>query len=228
MKVPLAGETTIRQVGVGVDAASASPCFSAERAGVVELVGRLQGERLDALQRALGDAGQGAGRRHLEDAGDAEVDASSPCTGPSGPGWRPGRRSGAAPRGRRGRPGRRGWRSAGVRGSWVETERRQPARRADGRGHVLGVEGAGHRQRRQPRLGRRVVGERRELLEGAGGDDLAGAVVVGGGQPVLVERGQHLVAVAAEHRGHAGRGDRRRPRPSPCRARGPAPSPARR
>ena len=35
-----------------------------------------------------------------------------------------------------------------------------------------------------------------------------GAVVVGRGEAVLLERGQHLVAVAAEHGGHAGRGAR--------------------
>ena len=59
---------------------------------------------------------------------------------------------------------------------------------------------------RSLRLGGRVGGERLELLEGAGGDDLAGAVVVGGGQAVPLERGEHLVAVAAEDGGHAGGG----------------------
>ena len=62
------------------------------------------------------------------------------------------------------------------------------------------------RQRDQPRLGRRSVGEGRQLLHGAGGHDLAGAVVVGGGEAVQRERGQHLLAVAAEDGGHAGRG----------------------
>ena len=93
---------------------------------------------------------------------------------------------------------------SGVRGSWTETDRARPAEVADGGGHVLGVERAGDAERHQPGLGGRVGGEGLELLEGAGGDDLAGAVVVGGGEAVLVERGEHLVAVAAEHGGHAG------------------------
>ena len=74
----------------------------------------------------------------------------------------------------------------------------------------VGVERAGHAQRHQPGLLRRLGGERLELLEGAGGHHLAGTVVVGGGQAVLVDGGEHLVAVAAEHGGHAGRGDRGR------------------
>ena len=57
-----------------------------ERAGVVELVGRLERERLHALELPLGDPDEGARRRHLEDAGDAEVEPSSACRGPSGPG----------------------------------------------------------------------------------------------------------------------------------------------
>ena len=93
---------------------------------------------------------------------------------------------------------------SGVRGSWTDTDRARPAEVADGGGHVVGVERAGDAQLRQPCLGRRVGGEGLELLEGAGGDDLAGAVVVGGGQSVLVERGEHLVAVAPEDGGHAG------------------------
>ncbi len=92
-----------------------------------------------------------------------------------------------------------------MRASWVETERARPAEHVDSGLHVLGVERAGDGQRDQPRLGRRVLGERGELLDGAGRDDLAGAVVVGGGQAVLLELGEHLVAVAAEDRGHAGR-----------------------
>ena len=70
--VPLAGATSIRQVGV-VSIGERVAVLVAERAGVVELVGGLERERLDALERPLGDPGQGAGRRHLEDPGDAEV-----------------------------------------------------------------------------------------------------------------------------------------------------------
>ena len=94
-----------------------------------------------------------------------------------------------------------------VRGSWVETDRASMPRWPTAGAMWLGVEGAGDAQRDQPGAGRRVGGERLELLGGARGDDLAGAVVVGGGQAVLVEGGQHLVAVAAEDGGHPGRRD---------------------
>ena len=44
-------------------------------------------------------------------------------------------------------------------------------------------------------------------VSAAGGDDLAGGVAVGGDQVELLEAGQHLGLVTAEHRGHAGRLD---------------------
>ena len=95
----------------------------------------------------------------------------------------------------------------GMRASWTETERASVAEVAHGRGHVPGVEGAGDAERHQAGLGWRRGGERLQLLEGAGRDDLARAVVVGGSESVLLERGQDLVAVATQHGGHAGRGD---------------------
>ena len=67
-------------------------------------------------------------------------------------------------------------------------------------GHVDGVEGAGDLERDDAGLGRRVGREGGELLEGAGGDDLAGAVHVGRGEAVPVEGGGHLGGVAAEDR----------------------------
>ena len=78
----------------------------------------------------------------------------------------------------------------------------------DGRGHVLGVERASHREGTEAGLRRRVRGERVELLESAGHDDLAGAVLVGGGESVPLSHGDDLVALAAEDGGHAGGGDR--------------------
>ena len=69
---------------------------------------------------------------------------------------------------------------------------------------MVGVERASDRQRPQPAPGRRVGRERSQLGHGAGRDDLAGPVHVGGCQPVGLDRGQHRVLVAAEHRGHAG------------------------
>ena len=76
--------------------------------------------------------------------------------------------------------------------------------------HVLGVERARDLQRSQPGLLRRVGRERRELLERARDDDLAGAVLVGGGEAVRLGLRDDLVAVAAEDGGHAGGGDGRR------------------
>src|SRR3954468_8659900 len=46
----------------------------AERPGVIELVGRLECERLDALHGPPRDPRQGPGGRQLEEAGDAEVE----------------------------------------------------------------------------------------------------------------------------------------------------------
>ncbi len=76
---------------------------------------------------------------------------------------------------------------------------------ADCRRHVLGVERARDGERDEPGLGGRVGGERLELLDGAGGDDLARSVVVGRGEALASERCEHLVTVTAEDGGHAGR-----------------------
>ena len=59
-----------------------------------------------------------------------------------------------------------------------------------------------------PGLGRRLGGQLLQPVDGAGGDDLAGAVAVGRVQPGAVDRGEHLVLVAAEHGAHAGRLER--------------------
>lgn len=72
----------------------------------------------------------------------------------------------------------------------------------DRRSHVRGVEGTGHLQRHDARLCRGFGREGGELLEGAGGDDLATTVAVGGGEAVALERGQHLVGVTAENGAH--------------------------
>jgi hypothetical protein len=76
--------------------------------------------------------------------------------------------------------------------------------RGDGGRHVRGVERARHRERAQPRPGGRVRGQRGQLRRGPGGDDLARAVDVRGGEAVRLEHGEHLVLLAAEDRGHAG------------------------
>ena len=75
-----------------------------------------------------------------------------------------------------------------------------------GRGHVRGVERPGDLQRDHAGPGRRVARRtRRGLSCGARGDDLPGAVAVGRVQPGRLDRGHHLVGVAAEHGAHAGR-----------------------
>ncbi|KMP02566.1 hypothetical protein CIRG_10389 [Coccidioides immitis RMSCC 2394] len=175
-----------------------------ERAGVLELVGRLQGEGLDALEGSLGDPGQGAGRRHLQDAGHADVghgvEAEVPAHRVGDLADDPVQRLGAV---------------VDDLAVLVADQARtrvvgrdalgQPGEVADSRLHVLGVEGAGDAERHQPGLGGRLGGEGLELLERARGDDLAGAVVVGGGETVLLDRGEDLLADAAEDGGHAGR-----------------------
>ncbi len=175
----------------------------AEVAGVVELVGRLQREGLDPLQRALGDPGQGAGGRHLEHTGDAEVahrlQAEVPADRvrdlPHDPlqHVRPVVDDLAVA-------------VADHRRAWVVDRDRagEPAEPVDRRRHVAGVEGSRDRQRGEPRPGGRVVGQRGELLGGARRDDLARAVVVRGGEPVALQRREDLVPVAAEHGGHPG------------------------
>ena len=176
----------------------------AERAGVVELVGRLEGEGLHALERALGDAGQRAGGRELQDAGDAEVthglQAQVPAHRAGDLADHPGQHVAAVVDDL----------SVAVgddRDARVERRHRlgQAFEAADGGLHVHGVEGAGDAERDQPGLGRRVLGEGVQLLAGAGRHDLTGPVVVGRGQPVLVDGRQHLVAVTTQYGGHAGR-----------------------
>lgn len=82
---------------------------------------------------------------------------------------------------------------------------RQGAQPLNGRLHVHGVEGARDAELDQTGSLRRLGGERCQLLLRTGGDDLAGSVVVGGRQPLGIDRGQHLIAVPADHSGHRGR-----------------------
>lgn len=186
----------------GVDLGRAAVLLD-ERAGVVQLVRRLEGEGLDALERALRDTGQRARRRHLEDAGDVEVGHRLHAQVPAD------RRADLLDQALQDL-------AAVVHDLAVAVRDQARARvvRGDGlrvvaedldRGlHVLGVEGAGDRQRDQPRFGRAVLCEGGELLDRTRCDDLAGAVVVRGDQAVLGDLGQHLVAVATEHRCHRG------------------------
>ena len=97
---------------------------------------------------------------------------------------------------------------AACAGRGSTTERASVADVADGRGHVLGVERAGDAERDQPRLGRRVVGEGLRAARGCRRRRSGRRRCRWRRQPVLLERGQHLVAVAAEDGGHAGRGGR--------------------
>jgi hypothetical protein len=93
----------------------------------------------------------------------------------------------------------------------VEMARASP-RAGHRRPHVHGVEGAGNAELDQTGAVRRVGGERAELLFGSGGHDLAGSVVVGSGQALSFDRGEHLFGNAADdgrHRGRCGRACRR-------------------
>ena len=72
---------------------------------------------------------------------------------------------------------------------------------------MRGVERAGHLQRNDAGLGRRVLGQGLELLEGAGGNGLAGAVDVGRRCAGGLDGRQDLGGVPAHHGAHAGGGD---------------------
>ena len=91
-------------------------------------------------------------------------------------------------------------------GSAGRGRRRPPSSSSAGRGHVVGVEGAGDRQRHDPRLRRRVGLQRGQPVERSRRRRSARRRCrLAGGQAVLVEGGEHLVGVAAEDGGHAGR-----------------------
>ena len=66
-KVPFIGETTISQVGV-VSIIEASPCLAQKARASSSWSGVLSANVSTPGQGPLGDAGQGAGRGHLEDA----------------------------------------------------------------------------------------------------------------------------------------------------------------
>jgi hypothetical protein len=70
------------------------------------------------------------------------------------------------------------------------------------------VERAGHLQRPQPGPSGGSAAKAASCSRVPAGDDLAGAVLVRRREAVLGELGDDGVAVAAEHRGHAGGGDR--------------------
>ena len=93
--------------------------------------------------------------------------------------------------------------SSRVRGSWVEIESGQRGQPVHSRGHVHRVEGTGHAERDQPGPGRRVrpPGPRAARVVPAATiwpEPLLFAAV----SPWPAMRGQHLLGVAADHRGH--------------------------
>ena len=215
---PLPGETTSRQVGLPAIGERGHPAVLADEVQRVgQLVGGVQGEQLDALEVALGDPGQGAGGRHLQQPGDAEVGH---------------RRQAEVPAHRRGdladQPAQH---VAAVVDDLAVGVGEQPGPRVvggdgpgqagqvgHGRLHVHGVERAGDAERDQPGPGRRVRGQGGELLGRAGGDDLAGAVVVGrrsGPGPSIAASTSSglppMTAVIEVGRGGAGRGHRPAP-----------------
>ncbi len=186
-----------------------------EGPGLVQLLGGLEGERLDALQGSLGDAGQGARGRHLQDAGDTQVghgvQAQVPPDGVGDLAHDAGQHLAAVvdhvavPVGDH--PGAR------VVGGHRTGQSCEVAHR---RRHVRGVEGARDAERHQTCLRRRCLRQRGELLRGARGHELARTVVVGRGQAEGLQRRQHLLAVATEDCGHPGRAHRGRVRHRPA------------
>ena len=92
-----------------------------------------------------------------------------------------------------------------VRGSWVEIARERWASRSTAGSMWTVWKAPATLSGIEPRPGRRVLGEGGELLDRPRGDDLAGAVVVGGGEALRLEGGGDLVRLAADDRGHRGR-----------------------
>ena len=205
-KVPLIGETTIRQVGV-VSMPDASPCLAQNSRAASSWSGVLSAKVSTPLSARL--------------AMPVRVPAGGISRMPVTP------RSSMVSRHRSQRTGlaiwptirastsRPSWTTlpsrleiTRVRGSCVDTERARPARWPTA-GSMWWVWKA---PATLSGISRALAGgssaNALELLQGAGGDDLAGTVVVGRGQAVLVDGGEHLVAVAAEDGGHPGRGDR--------------------
>jgi hypothetical protein len=175
----------------------------------LEVVGRLHCQCGNSRHRALGEADEGAGRGELEHRGDPEVDhglhAPVPANRAAHLPDEPAQDVGS-PRDDLaiGVGQQRDARVADVEvgGELLEG--------VDSGRHVHGVEGAGDLQGDDPGLGRRVGGERRELLQGACGDGLPGTVGVGGRQAVPLQHLGDLGRVATEDGAHARRCERAR------------------
>ncbi len=192
--------------------------------GRVEVVRGLEGQRGGALEVALDEPDEGAGRWQLDHRGDPELAQRAPCRRPSAPGrvtWATSRRSASAPSvttapsalDSSGRVGSAGVSVCGVR-----------AQRLLGGGHEAGVERAGHRQRaspgpapagRSPARPARPPGRRRRPARRRCGWP--------GPAPARPSVASTSSGFAAEHRAHTGGLAARRPRPSRGRARRPAP-----
>ena len=160
-----------------------------------------------ALQAALGEADEGAGRGELDDAGDAGRREGLPCRGPSAPGeatWPTSRSTNA--------------RAAVDRGAVAvgpDRQRRVVRRRASAATarsvstagcHVAGVEGAGDLQRDDAGAGRRV------LLRAAARAASAPATTIwppplklAGSRPSSARRASSSASSPPMHGAHAGR-----------------------
>ena len=105
---------------------------------------------------------------------------------------------------------RRRWTAASGSGSAGRTPAATAPSASSGRRHVRGVERAGHRQRHAPGPSPGGVGGelRPAPSSGARRRRPGRRRCVGRGEPGASMRGEHLVRVAAEHGGHAGRGQR--------------------
>ena len=189
----------------------ASPCLSTNARASSSWSGVLSANVSTPLSGALGDPGQGAGRRHLEDAGDAEVGhrlhAEVPAHRAGDLGDDPVEHLAAVVDDLAVAVGdQRGARVVG-------RDRRGPAwpSTLDGRAPC-----ARCGTRRRPtagsagpwRAGRRRSAASCSMVPAA--TIWPGPLSLAAVRPCFVDRGEHLVAVAAEDRGHAGGGRLRR------------------
>ena len=82
-------------------------------------------------------------------------------------------------------------------------QRREPG---NGQLHVHGMEGSRDAEFDEPGSGRRIGGQRGQLILGARGDDLAAAIVVGRRQTVCGKGRQHSCWITANDGRHRGWG----------------------
>ena len=179
-----------------------------EGARRLEVVGRLDGQGLHSGHGPLGETDEGAGRGELEQARDAErehrLHAAVPAHGVADLVHEPVEGVGSVGHG--GAVGVRQQADGRVADGVTSAAAAASASTAGDMWWVWNAPATWSGMTRA--LAGAAAAERFDLLEGARGDDLAGAVDVGRRQAVGLEGREDLLGVAAEHGRHAGRGDR--------------------